>query len=186
MIEKITTLLLLIAGTCQAQNCNSFVAAFQTEGMPINTPYHTQSVLFGIKTDDGNQALIGPVYKSFLQKVGHKNSYAGGRIFAQSSIWSVLTFLSYDMVWGEYYNYLENGKVELENGQYSRGVLGIGYAFNEYVSVYSGAVFQDYDPSKYNKELKSPHKSSSFIIRANISVPVGGGFSSSSVKQRMW
>lgn len=178
--------LLLVTGTCQAQNYNSFISAFQTEIIPINTPYHTQSALFGIKTDDGNQALIGPVYKSFLQQVGHRKSYLGGRIFGQSSIGSFLVFISYDVVWGEYYNYLENGTVELTNGRYSRGILGMGYSISESTSIYLGAIFQDYNPARYYNEAKSPHKSSSFTIRANISVPIGGGFSSSSVKRRMW
>jgi hypothetical protein len=186
MVKIITPFLLIIAGTCQGQNYKSFVSAFQTEVMPINTPYHTQSVLFGIKTDDGDQALIGPVYKSFLQKVNHENSYIGVRIFAQSNIGSVLAFLSYDIVWGEYYEYIEPEKVEIKNGPYPRGVIGIGYSIFDYTSIYLGGVFQDYNPAKFNKEIKSPHKSSSFVIRVNISIPVGGGFSSSSVKQRMW
>lgn len=179
-------LLLLATGTCQAQSYNSFISTFQTEVIPINTPYHTQSLLFGVKTDNGDHALIGPIYKSFLQKVGHKNSYFGGRIFGQSNIGKVLPFISYDVVWGEYYNYLENGTVDIKNGRYSRGALGIGYSISELTSIYLGAIFQDYHPARYYKEEKSPHKSSSITIRANISVPVGGSFSSNSVKRRMW
>lgn len=186
MVKKIMTLLLLATGTCQAQNYSSFISAFQTEIIPINTPYHTQSALFGIKTDDGNTALIGPVYKSFLQEVGHRKSYLGGRLFGQSSIGSLLPFISYDVVWGEYYNYLENGTVELKDGRYSRGILGIGYSISESTSIYLGAIFQDYNPARYYVKARSPHKSSSFTIRANISLPVGGGFSSGPVKRRMW
>lgn len=101
----------LVPKLSEAQTSNTPAVAVQSEIMPVNTPYHAHSLMFGMKTSTGDQYLIGPAFKSFMGDVGHKRSYAGLKIHTHVMIGRFAPFLSYEMMWGKYYIYGGEGAV---------------------------------------------------------------------------
>lgn len=135
--------------------------------MPINTAYHSHAVMFGLTTEKGDQVLVGPAIKSFIPEVGHNRIYAGAKIHTHIKIGDFTPFLSYEMMWGEYYIYgaQKNHDVGIKHTNQGKGVLGLGYAISENFVIFAGASAQDYDPMHYKTTGKSPYRSKSLLLK---------------------
>ncbi len=157
----------LVPKLSEAQTSNTPAVSVQSGIMPVNTPYHAHSLMFGMKTSAGDQYLIGPAFKSFIGDVGHKRSYAGLKIHTHVMIGRLAPFLSYEMMWGKYYIYGGDGSgsVGLKSRKQGKGVLGLGYAITDRVNLFAGLAAQDYDPLKYYKSRKTPYKSRGIVLK---------------------
>lgn len=162
----------LVPTLSQGQISNVPVVSIQSEMMPVNTPYHIHSLMFGMKSKNGDQYLIGPAFKSFLPEVGHKKTYLGLKIHTQIMIRRFLPFLSYEMMWGEYYIYGggTEATVAVKSRKQAKGVLGVGFAVTDRVQVFAGLAAQDYDPVKYYKRKKTPYRSPGMVLKLELSV----------------
>ena len=156
----------------EAQTTNSPMVSIQSEVMPINTPYHVHSAMFGMKTESGDQYLIGPAFKTFLPEVGHRKSHWGMKIHTQTMIGRFIPFLSYEMMWGEYYIYggSTQASVAVKSRKQGRGVFGVGYEISDRVQVFTGVSAQDYDPVKFYKRKKTPYKSPGVVMKVGVNV----------------
>ena len=172
MKHLIFSFLFLIPELIQAQTINDHVLAFQSEIRPVNSPYHVHSVMFGMKTINGDQYLIGPAIKTFINNVGHRKSYAGLKIHTHIMIGRFAPFLSYEMMWGEYFIYGAEATTIafIRSGKQGKGVLGLGYAITDQVGIFAGVSGQDYDPVRFYKTKKTPYTTRSMTVKLNANV----------------
>jgi len=183
------TLLLLFSFNLKAQTDIDYLVGAQIGTSFNDTKAYNASLMFGIQSDIRDQLLFGGVVKQITTHIGHKQTYFGIRGHVQSSIGSVAPFLSYEFMRGEYYIYEHqlDKTPEIKTKFQGQGTIGVGYMVNEFMGIFAGYTFMDYNPVKFIKTNKSPYKDSGINIKLSFNLPVGYALTTTGIGQRrMW
>lgn len=189
-MERIVLLIALLyaISVCSAQDHNDFVVAGQIGTNTLMAKPYDASILLGMKTEEGDQFLIGPQFMRFGGAVGHKQSYWGGRIHAQADMLGVYPFLNVGFLYGDHYLFVSNLKPPTirQNAQL-HGTLGVGFMIKERAGVFVGYGIQEYNPGKYHQRGVSPYQDGAFSVKLSVNTSFGNGFATNNIGQRrMW
>lgn len=167
---------------------HDFILGGQVGFSTLSTFSYRTSLMVGIKTENGDQFLVGGLLKRLTEEVGHQQTYLGGSIHAQSDFFGMAPFLSVSFLRGEYYifnsNSLEDATVK-KTIQVS-GTLGVGYMLTQNLGLFGGYTFREYNPVKYFKSQASPYKDGAIKVKMSFNLPVGKAGGIRAGQGRMW
>lgn len=164
-------LLLLSLSRISYAQSDHFILALQP-GISVSQTGSTHlSAMAGIQMKEGDQFLVGFIYKQLLENVGHNNSYLGGRIHVQSSVTERLApYLSADFLHGSYYIY--GVGVAVKKRTHINGTVGLAYKLNQHLSLHGGYAVREYNPRLYFKHQHSPYKDGAFRLKLSLNMPL--------------
>ncbi|WP_276360215.1 hypothetical protein [Daejeonella sp. H1SJ63] len=167
---------------------NDFVLAGQIGYSTLSTSSYQTSLMAGIKTENGDQFLVGGLLKRLTEDVGHKQTYVGGSIHAQSDFLGMAPFLSVSFLHGEYYLFNNNSinEVTVKKTIQVYGTVGVGYMLTENLGLFGGYSFTEYNPVKYFKSQTSPYKDGAIKVKLSFNLPFGKFGGGGAGQRRMW
>lgn len=167
---------------------NDFVLAGQIGYNTLSTSSYQASLMAGIKTENGDQFLVGGLLKRLTENVGHQQTYIGASIHAQSDFFGLAPFLSASFLHGEYYIFNGNSvnDVTIKKTIQVYGTVGVGYMLTENLGLFGGYSFTEYNPVKYFKSQASPYKDGAIKFKMSFNFPVGKAGGVRTGQKRMW
>lgn len=167
---------------------NDFVLGAQMGYSVLSTSSYGTSLMVGIKTEKGDQFLLGGLIKRLTEEVGHKQTYLGGSIHAQSDFFGMAPFLSVSFLQGEYYIFNGNSIDEaiVKKTIQVCGTLGVGYMLTQNLGLFGGYSFTEYNPVKYFKSQASPYKDGAIKVKMSFNFPFGKFDGGGEGQRRMW
>lgn len=188
VFKEITLLAFLFLPLFTTGQNNDFVLAGQIGSSALSTPSYQASLMVGMKTENGDQFLVGGLVKRLTADVGHKQTYLGGRMHVQSDFFGMAPFLSVSFLQGEYYTFNDNSinEATVKKTIQVHGTLGVGYMFTANIGLFGGYSFIEYNPVKYFKSQTSPYKDGAISAKLSFNLPFGGFGTGSAGQGRMW